>query len=91
MCSILRMQLILDVVIGVMSLALRGLKISLTFVLYVNSLSLSDALSPLLNLPGQHWYMDAWGPDGTPSLLHMNVYSIGFRDAMSQAKWLYHS
>ena len=30
-------------------------------------------------------------PDETPSLLHTNVYTIGFRDAMSDAIWLYHS
>ena len=46
---------------------------------------------PVITEPGQHWYMDVWGPDETPSLIHMNVYTIGFRDAMSDAIWLYHS
>ena len=46
---------------------------------------------PVINVPGQHWYMDVWGPDETPSLLHMNVHTIGFRDSMSDAIWLYHS
>ena len=46
---------------------------------------------PVIIVPGQHRYIDAWGPDETPSLLHMNVYTIGFRDAVSDAIWLYHS
>ena len=45
----------------------------------------------MINVPGQHWYIDVWGPDETPSLLHMTVYTIGFCDAMSDAIWLYHS
>ena len=46
---------------------------------------------PVIAVSGQHLYMDVWGPDETPSLLHMNVYTIGFRDAMSNDIWLYHS
>ena len=46
---------------------------------------------PVINVPGQQWYIDVWGPDVTPSLLHMNVSTIGFRYSMSDAIWLYYS
>ena len=39
---------------------------------------------PVIAVPGQHWYMDVWGPN-------VNVYTIGLRDAMSDAISLYQS
>ena len=44
-----------------------------------------SSTQPVTNVPVQHWYMDVWGPDKTPSLLHMNVYTTGFCDIMSDA------
>ena len=35
--------------------------------------------------------MDVWGSDKIPSLLHINVNTFCFRDAMSNAIWLYHA
>ena len=43
----------------------------------------------MITYPGHHWYTDSWGPDDTPSLLNLSIYTVGFRDAMSYAIWLY--
>ena len=80
--------------IGVMSLALRSLKM-LSDLCVVCRLAKSkrrtfSSSQPVINVPGQHWYMNVWGPDKTPSLLQINVLNIGFRNAMSDAMWLYH-
>ena len=34
--------------------------------------------------------MDVWGLDGTPSLLNLNIYTVEFWDAMSDAIWIYY-
>ena len=39
--------------------------------------------------PGKLFYVDVWGPCETPSLIHSNVYTIGFIDAASKRAWLY--
>ena len=44
---------------------------------------------PVITYPGQHWYMDVWSPDDTPSLLNSNIYTVRFWDAMSDVIWLY--
>ena len=46
---------------------------------------------PKFTQQAQHWFMDVWGPNETPSLLYMNVYTVGFRDAMSGALWIFHT
>ena len=45
---------------------------------------------PVITYPGQHWYMDVWGPDDIPLLLNLHIYTVGFRDEMSDAIRLYH-
>ena len=37
-----------------------------------------------VTVPGEHWFMDVWGPAETPALITQHTYAVGFIDAATK-------